>query len=368
MVNAIASKRVTTQAENQVESLELEVDIETDGYIYIYVANESTNDVNVFFDDLTVTHLGAKLLQTTDYYPFGAVASQWTDEDYRFGYQGLFTENDPETGLVHFEARNYDPIAGRWLAVDPQGQFASPYTGMGNMPNLGVDPDGEFVLSLISKIVAGDIDNVGDVFRTILTGLITDPINIIGALNPVNIFSTGVGIISGLGDGIFNGDWDKLGNTGEIFLGQFYTDNNRSVFGEILQGVGRNTWELPQTTVGYNYSQWRNTSGKVDRVELFGGATFSLQEYGDGSGISLGNFINANLPGKFRGVPNDPLLMHEYGHTFDSQLFGSLYLPVVGLSSTRSANKAVYDPTTGGTTHDTHWTERRANRPCCEIL
>ena len=151
-------KRVTTQAENQVESLELEVDIEADGYIYIYVANESTNDVNVFFDDLTVTHLGAKLLQTTDYYPFGAVASQWTDEDYRFGYQGLFTEKDPETGLVHFEARNYDPIAGRWLAVDPQGQFSSSYVGMGNNPIMYVDPDGEFVFSALLPGVGVFID------------------------------------------------------------------------------------------------------------------------------------------------------------------------------------------------------------------
>ena len=236
---------------------------------------------------------------------------------------------------------------------------------MGNMPNLGVDPDGEFVLSLISKIVAGDIDNVGDVFRTILTGLITDPINIIGALNPVNIFSTGVGIISGLGDGIFNEDWDKLGNTGEIFLGQFYTDNNRSVFGEILQGVGRNTWELPQTTVGYNYSQWRNTTGNVDEVELAYGATFSVNLNADEQdGVSLGNFVNINLRGNNIDILNDPLFMHEYGHTFQSQIWGPLYLPVIGLSSAISAsnNKRLSGRPLGASTHDIFWTETRANR------
>jgi hypothetical protein len=30
----------------------------------------------------------------------------------------------------------------RWLSPDPYGQFASPYLGMGNIPNMGTDPDG----------------------------------------------------------------------------------------------------------------------------------------------------------------------------------------------------------------------------------
>ncbi len=54
--------------------------------------------------------------------------------------------------------------------------------------------------------------------------------------------------------------------------------------------------------------------------------------------------------------------MHEYGHTFDSQNFGILYLPVVGLSSIISASNSKPDPLTGGSTHDSFWTEKRANR------
>ncbi len=83
---------------------------------------------------------------------------QWTDEDYRFGYQGLFAERDKETGLNHFKSRNYDGITGRWLAVDPQGQFSSAYVGMGNLPHLGVDPDGElawFVPIIIGAALGG---------------------------------------------------------------------------------------------------------------------------------------------------------------------------------------------------------------------
>lgn len=47
-----------------------------------------------------------------------------------------------ESGWSHFEAREYDPVIGRWTAVDPARQFNSPYNGMGNNPIRSVDPDG----------------------------------------------------------------------------------------------------------------------------------------------------------------------------------------------------------------------------------
>ena len=47
-----------------------------------------------------------------------------------------------ESGWSHFEAREYDPVIGRWLVPDPARQFSSPYNGMGNNPIKAVDPDG----------------------------------------------------------------------------------------------------------------------------------------------------------------------------------------------------------------------------------
>jgi RHS repeat-associated protein len=55
---------------------------------------------------------------------------------------GQFAEKDEETGLDHFEARDYDSRLGRWLNPDPAGQHWSPYLAMGNNPVSGVDPDG----------------------------------------------------------------------------------------------------------------------------------------------------------------------------------------------------------------------------------
>ncbi|MBN2237122.1 MAG: hypothetical protein JW729_06155, partial [Bacteroidales bacterium] len=62
---------------------------------------------------------------------------------YRFGFQGQFAEEDPETGYTAFESRLLDKRLGRWLTTDPAGQFWSPYLAMGNNPINGVDPDGE---------------------------------------------------------------------------------------------------------------------------------------------------------------------------------------------------------------------------------
>ena len=60
--------------------------------------------------------------------------------NYRYKFQGQ--EKDAETGKEAFELRLWDSRIGRWLTVDPAGQYSSPYLGMGNNPINGVDPDG----------------------------------------------------------------------------------------------------------------------------------------------------------------------------------------------------------------------------------
>jgi len=60
--------------------------------------------------------------------------------EYRYAYQGQ--EKDGETGMEAFELRLWDSRIGRWLTVDPYGQYFSPYMGMGNNPMNGIDPDG----------------------------------------------------------------------------------------------------------------------------------------------------------------------------------------------------------------------------------
>ena len=77
----------------------------------------------------------------TDYYPFGYMIATYGG-GYRYGYQGQTAEKDGETGWNNFELRMYSSRFGRWMTMDPKGQYFSPYVGMGNNPVTGVDADG----------------------------------------------------------------------------------------------------------------------------------------------------------------------------------------------------------------------------------
>lgn len=73
------------------------------------------------------------------------------EADYRYGYQGEYSEKEELGGTHSFELRLWDARIGRWLSPDPYGQFYSPYLGMGNTPHMSVDPDGGCVLGLFCK-------------------------------------------------------------------------------------------------------------------------------------------------------------------------------------------------------------------------
>ena len=81
------------------------------------------------------------LTAKTDYYPFGMpMPNRNIEGNYRYRFQGQ--EKDSETGKEAFELRLWDGRIGRWLTVDPAGEFFSPYLGMGNNPISNIDPDG----------------------------------------------------------------------------------------------------------------------------------------------------------------------------------------------------------------------------------
>jgi len=154
------------------------------------------------------------------------------------------------------------------------------------------------------------------------------------------------GLLAGTIQGVISGKWQKLHQALKIFLGNFYLNENRPFLHAFGQGLSRHIWEFPQTLVGHIWAQCLNSLGLIQRVEYFDGATFSITiNRRKRSGLSLGSFIYIALDdatkGDFReSLLADPLFMHEYGHSFDSRLYGIFYLPFIGLPSLISAARS----------------------------
>ena len=75
----------------------------------------------------------------------------------------------------------YNSRVGRWLSYDPEGQFDSPYVGMGNDPVSEMDPDGGFSFEALwqgiqgptkeaAKAVAGHVDLAEVTVRGVVEG------------------------------------------------------------------------------------------------------------------------------------------------------------------------------------------------------
>ncbi|MDE5418452.1 DUF6443 domain-containing protein [Labilibaculum sp. DW002] len=110
------------------------------------------SDLGTYFYTLT-DHLGhtrvivdeeENVLQETAYYPYGTpITALSSATKYNYLYTGK--EFLDKFGLNWYDhhARYFDPEIGRWWAIDPALQAASPYMAMGNNPMMMVDLDGK---------------------------------------------------------------------------------------------------------------------------------------------------------------------------------------------------------------------------------
>jgi RHS repeat-associated protein len=114
-----------------------------------------------------------------------------------FGFAGGLY--DPDPGLVHFGARDYDPMIGRWVSKDPilfAGGQTNIYVYAGNDPINMIDPTGLWGAGLMGQVGA----DIG-----------------IGTVGAAAQGSGGVGYFSGtgyggfLGGGAFAGPADRTG-------------------------------------------------------------------------------------------------------------------------------------------------------------
>jgi RHS repeat-associated protein len=129
------------------------------GYVYIYLSNQSNNDV--YWDNFTVNIKQGQIVEENHYYAYGlkiaTLSSKKLGDSYEgslknnYLYQGSFSELDEDIEWHDFYLRNYDAQIGRWVQQDPYQQFASPYVGMGADPINLTDPSGGSVADPLVK-------------------------------------------------------------------------------------------------------------------------------------------------------------------------------------------------------------------------
>jgi len=177
-------RQVSEQGKGDFETLTLEHVAEEDGFMMMYVANETNEDLNVYFDDLTVVHSEGPVIRKDDYYPFGLSYNTSTlggALTNKFLYNGKEFEGELGLNWNDFGARLYDPAVGRWFVVDPLADEPeqvdrSLYAAFWNNPIKYDDPDGRcprclktLVKTVVKSIAKGKVD-LGDVYDIVDAG------------------------------------------------------------------------------------------------------------------------------------------------------------------------------------------------------
>lgn len=124
--------------------------IQKNGYLYIYTSNEATN-IDVFFDNLQVTHYRGPLTEETHYYPFGLTMEGISSKALGLGapenkakFNSIEQNRDLDLNMYDAFYRNFDPQVGRFCQVDPRpNEMYSQYAGMANNPIIFSDPLGD---------------------------------------------------------------------------------------------------------------------------------------------------------------------------------------------------------------------------------
>lgn len=114
--------------------------------------------------------------ERTRYEPYGATVAGSTNPT-GIGFTGHV--NDADTALVYMQQRYYDPVAGRFLSVDPvttnakDGSSFNRYVYANNNPYKYTDPDGEFAFLASRPIAIGAVALVGGLAQGITSAIVS---------------------------------------------------------------------------------------------------------------------------------------------------------------------------------------------------
>ena len=125
------------------------VNVTKNGYLYVFVSNES--NLPVYFDNLTLTHTNGPIMEETHYYPFGLTMAGISSKaaggvENKKKYNGIEKEDDLEINIYDAQFRELDAQTGRWWQIDPVTdgyENLSPYASMYDNPLTYSDPLGD---------------------------------------------------------------------------------------------------------------------------------------------------------------------------------------------------------------------------------
>ncbi len=266
-----------------------------EGYMFVYVSNENATLVDVYFDDIAMTHTKGNVVQYNEYYPFGMQAvNSWTRENTTgnnfLGNGG--TELNTTSAVYDLFYRNYDPVLGRMNQVDPMASKYSsltPYNFAFNDPVSFTDPNGADPSNLYNTYAAP----ISDQHRIMDTGVFGAPYSsgsdgtssygssTVTITNPGFFSATAWAQIGSTVNTLFNntnsyngeGVWSVSGGSFSFFSGGQYSGGGSviAIYGvtvDIIKTTPASMWaKFTLGIIGYNYSRQQQTQRGIEDGE-----------------------------------------------------------------------------------------------------
>ncbi|QJB34759.1 hypothetical protein HF329_27055 [Chitinophaga oryzae] len=154
-------KQVSAMADQLQTLTQDKMRIIQSGFLYVYVSNESAEDV--YFDNIIITHTTGTVLEESHYYPFGITmdrisfnalkGTNYHENIVKYNGKSLEHKEFGDGGgleLYDYGARLYNPQIGRWSVLDKLAEKYdawSPYQYTYNNPVKFLDPDGRIIIN-----------------------------------------------------------------------------------------------------------------------------------------------------------------------------------------------------------------------------